>query len=65
MARVTNKELAEIVKSFASNKAPGPDGITNVNLKAAVNVDPDMFRITKQHLCTIYTIYAQGIFPKV
>lgn len=59
VARVTNEELAEVVKSFASNKAPGPDGIPNVALKAAVNTDPDMFRTTMQRCID------QGIFPDV
>lgn len=48
VADVTNEELLEIAKSFDANKAPGPDGIPNVALKATIVEAPDMFRSSLQ-----------------
>lgn len=47
-SRITNEELISAVKSLKANKAPGPDGVTNLVLKAAVQENPDMFRVTLQ-----------------
>lgn len=46
--QVTNEELIAVAKRLKANKAPGPDGIPNVALKAAIQANPDMFRATLQ-----------------
>lgn len=46
--RVSNEELLTIAKGLKVKKAPGPDGIPNMALKAAIEAFPDMFRITIQ-----------------
>lgn len=45
---VTNEELAAIAKSLKLNKAPGPDGIPTVAIKAAIEASPDMIRSAMQ-----------------
>lgn len=45
---VTNEELIEIAKSLKVNKAPGPDGIPVMAIKAAIEARPDMFRMAMQ-----------------
>lgn len=47
--RVTNGELIAVAKDLPSKRAPGPDGIPNVTLKAAIGKNPDMIRTTIQH----------------
>lgn len=46
--RVSNDELLAAAKRLKGKKAPGPDGIPNVALKAAVKAFPDMFRTVLQ-----------------
>ena len=46
--RVSNEELVAVVERLKVKKAPGPDGIPNVALKAAVQEFPDMFRTVMQ-----------------
>lgn len=47
-AIITNEELIEAAKKMKPKKAPGPDGIPNVALKAAITANPDMFRTSLQ-----------------
>lgn len=47
-AHVTNEELVAVAKKLKIKKAPGPDGIPNVALKAAIEAYPDMFRTLMQ-----------------
>ncbi|XP_058449259.1 uncharacterized protein LOC131429227 [Malaya genurostris] len=46
--RVSNEELIAVAKALPVKKAPGPDGVPNVALKAAILENPDMFRTTFQ-----------------
>ena len=46
--QVSNEELVAAAKALKANKAPGPDGIPNVALKAAIQAFPDMFRMVLQ-----------------
>ena len=46
--RVTVEELREATTRMKVDKAPGPDGIPNVALRAAILEYPDMFRKTMQ-----------------
>lgn len=46
--RISNDELVEAAKNLKANKAPGPDGIPNVVLRAAIQAFPDMFRTALQ-----------------
>lgn len=46
--RITVEELLAAAKSLKTNKAPGPDGITNQVLKVAIKENPNMFRSTLQ-----------------
>jgi len=46
--QVSNEELLAIAKGLKAKKAPGPDGIPNVALKAAIHAFPDMFRTVLQ-----------------
>lgn len=55
--RVTNEELLLVVKTLKSRKAPGPDGLPNVALKAAVQAAPDIFRRIMQKCLE------EGYFP--
>lgn len=56
---VTNEELAEIAKSLKVGKAPGPDGIPNLAIKAAITKAPDMFRSALQKCLD------EGVFPEI
>lgn len=57
--RVTNEELIAVAKVLPIERAPGPDGIPNVALKAAIYENPDMFRSTIQHCIQ------EGSFPDI
>ncbi|XP_062713362.1 uncharacterized protein LOC134290278 [Aedes albopictus] len=57
--RVTNEELIAVAKVLPIERAPGPDGIPNVALKAAIYENPDMFRSTIQHCIE------EGSFPDI
>lgn len=54
---VSNAELVDAVGRLKPKKAPGPDGIPNVALKAAVRAYPDLFRVVLQRCLT------EGYFP--
>ena len=45
---VTTEEIVSAVSKFKTNKAPGPDGIPNVVLKAIAQLNPEMLRSTMQ-----------------
>lgn len=45
---VSTEELIAAAKKMKTNKAPGPDGIPNVALKAAIGAYPEMIRATMQ-----------------
>lgn len=47
-SQITNEELVAVAKGLKLNKAPGPDGIPNVALKAAILAFPDLFRVALQ-----------------
>lgn len=55
--RVTNEELVEIAKSLKVGKAPGPDGIPNLAIKAAIMEAPELFRGVMQKCLD------DGLFP--
>lgn len=57
--QVSNDELVEVAKRLKAKKAPGPDGIPNVALKAAILAFPDMFRTVLQKCLD------EGIFPEM
>ena len=42
-SRVSNEEIVRIAKSLKVNKAPGPDGIPNIAVKAAILEAPEIF----------------------
>ncbi|XP_055584801.1 uncharacterized protein LOC129737665 [Uranotaenia lowii] len=46
--QISLEELRDIAKSLQLNKAPGPDGIPNVAVKAALMEHPEMFRSSLQ-----------------
>lgn len=46
--RITNDELVEIAKSLKVGKAPGPDGIPNLAIRAAIIEAPEIFRAVMQ-----------------
>ena len=54
---VTNAELIAIARSLKVGKAPGPDGIPNMAIKAAIAGAPDMFRLAMQRCLR------EGVFP--
>lgn len=54
---VTNEELIVIAKSLKVGKAPGPDGIPNLAIKAAILESPDTFRQVMQ------SCLDAGVFP--
>lgn len=54
---VTNDELMTAAKRLKLNKAPGPDGISNLVVKTAILENPDMFRRTLQKC------FDDGTFP--
>lgn len=56
-AMVTNEELFVIAKSLKVNKAPGPDGIPNQAIKAAILEAPELFRSAMQ------ACLDGGVFP--
>ena len=54
---VTSDELLKAVRRIGDGKTPGPDGIPNVALKAAMMARPDIF-------CGVYNAcLKEGIFP--
>lgn len=55
---VTNEELIVAARKLKLNKAPGPDGITNLVLKHAILANPDMFRTCLQRCMD------EGNFPE-
>lgn len=48
VAPVMNEELLAVADSLATNKAPGPDGVPNSALKAAIILNPSIFRLAMQ-----------------
>lgn len=54
---ISNLELVEAAGRLSTKKAPGPDGIPNIALKAAIRAVPDMFREALQKCMD------EGIFP--
>jgi hypothetical protein len=54
---VSREELQAVAKGLKTKKAPGPDGIPNVALKAAIQAFPDIFRTVIQKCLN------EGCFP--
>lgn len=55
---VTTDELLKACNRIGDVKAPGPDGVPNVALKAAIRSRPEIF------LETYNTCLAEGVFPR-
>jgi len=55
---ITFTELAEIGASLPTNKAPGPDGVSDVILKRIILIKPDLI------IDTFNRCLVQGHFPK-
>ena len=68
--QVSNDELAKASKRLKTKKAPGPDGIPNVALKAAILAYPDLFRTVLQkcldegHFPEMWKIQKLVLLPK-
>lgn len=68
--RVTNAELIAAAKGLKLGKAPGPDGIPNEALRAAVQAYPDMFRTVMQrclnecHFPDVWKVQKLVLLPK-